>query len=272
MNEQSHRLAPLPSLDELGRDLLHVSTVQKALALTLPYGLFAAYFILAAANIWWAAVLAVVLLSFFTYGSVSHDLVHRNMRLPRWINETCLTTVELLSFRSGHAYRASHLHHHAHFPDETDIEAAAARLPLSQALFQGLTLQWRLWLWACRRRTPDKGLILAEGLGVILLLMSSIAALPWTIIPAVYAALVIGGSWIFPITTVLIPHNPQGKDPLGQTRLFRGRVLAWLALEHLYHLEHHLYPQVPHQNWPKLAKRLDPYFEAEGIVSFKLLF
>jgi len=84
--------------------------------------------------------------------------------------------------------------------------------------------------------------------------------------------LMIAGSWIFPIITVLIPHDARGDGPLGQTRLFRGRVLSLLALEHLYHLEHHLYPQVPHQNWPVLARRLDPYFELAGVKPIKLLF
>jgi fatty acid desaturase len=30
-------------------------------------------------------------------------------------------------------------------------------------------------------------------------------------------------------------------------------VLSLLALEHLYHLEHHLHPQVPHHHWPELG-------------------
>jgi beta-carotene hydroxylase len=49
-------------------------------------------------------------------------------------------------------------------------------------------------------------------------------------------------------------------------------VVSVIALEHLYHLEHHLYPAVPHHNWPRLAKRLDPYFEAMGITPIKLWF
>ena len=82
----------------------------------------------------------------------------------------------------------------------------------------------------------------------------------------------IAGSWIFPIVTVLIPHNAHGEHEWTQTRLFRGRVLSLLAFEHLYHLEHHLYPQVPHHNWPELAHRLDPHFAQLGLRPIKLLF
>jgi beta-carotene hydroxylase len=82
---------------------------------------------------------------------------------------------------------------------------------------------------------------------------------------AVYAALMVMGSWVIPLVTSYLPHDPAGRTPLSQTRLFRGRVASVVALEHLYHLEHHLYPAVPHHNWPKLARRLDPYFQASGV-------
>jgi beta-carotene hydroxylase len=82
----------------------------------------------------------------------------------------------------------------------------------------------------------------------------------------------IAGSWIFPIATVLVPHDVHGEHEWTQTRLFRGRLLSFLAFEHLYHLEHHLYPQVPHHNWPELARRLDPHFARLGLRPIKLLF
>jgi hypothetical protein len=50
----------------------------------------------------------------------------------------------------------------------------------------------------------------------------------------------------------------SGKEPLSQTRLFRGRLVQLIAFNHLYHLEHHLYPAVPHHHWKSLADRLDP--------------
>jgi beta-carotene hydroxylase len=72
--------------------------------------------------------------------------------------------------------------------------------------------------------------------------------------------------------TSYIPHVPDGESELFQTRVFRGKVFSILALEHLYHLEHHLYPAVPHHNWARLAKRLDPYLSRAGVKSIKLWF
>jgi beta-carotene hydroxylase len=42
-------------------------------------------------------------------------------------------------------------------------------------------------------------------------------------------------------------------------------VIPALFLELTYHLEHHLYPDVPSHNLPKLSQRLDPFFRAAGV-------
>jgi beta-carotene hydroxylase len=80
------------------------------------------------------------------------------------------------------------------------------------------------------------------------------------------------GAWVIPLVTSYIPHIRDGEDELHRTRRFRGKVASVLALEHLYHLEHHLYPMVPHHHWPALARRLDPYLDAAGVVPVKLWF
>jgi beta-carotene hydroxylase len=262
----------LPTLDALGRDLLRVPAWRRAISLVVPFILTALFFILAAQGEWIAALVCPILLSFLTYGSISHDLVHRNLGLPKWLNEILLTLIELLAFRSGHAYRVVHLHHHASFPAEDDLEGAAAKMSFLRAAVEGLGLQGRLWFFAMRRKGPHRPWAIGECIATTLLGIASIAAWPITKAPFVYAALMVVGSWIFPIMTAYIPHDAKGETELTQTRLFRGKVLAWLALEHLYHLEHHLYPGVPHHNWPELAVRLDPYFKRAGLRPIKLLF
>ena len=261
-----------PTIDVLGRDLLMVPTWRKAITLVTPFVLVALFFILTAQGEWVAALVCPILLSFLTYGSISHDLVHRNLRLPPWLNETLLALIELLAFRSGHAYRAVHLHHHASFPSEDDLEGAASRMSFWRALVEGIGLQPRLWFFAMRRPGPHRPWAIAECVAASFLFAACLAAIPFTFAPVAYALLMIGGSWIFPVITAYIPHNPTGDSELTQTKLFRGRFLSMVALEHLYHLEHHLYPGVPHHNWPKLAARLDPYFERAGLKPIKLLF
>src|SRR4029079_443097 len=91
----------------------------------------------------------------------------------------------------------------------------------------------------------------------------AVAALvyPWTFGPLIYAAFVTAGSWLFPLLTVYVPHDANGASELAKTRLFRGWLFRVIAFDHLYHLEHHLYPAVPHHHWAVLAVRLDPYLE-----------
>jgi beta-carotene hydroxylase len=263
----------LPSLDELGRDLLDVAPWRRALSLSMPFVLAAAFFALAARGHYLLALLCTVAQSFLTYGSISHDLVHRTLRLPRAQNEVLLSAIELLAFRCGHAYRAVHLNHHARFPAPDDVEGAAAHLGLWGALLEGVTLQPRLLLYAIRTGR-DRAVVLLEATLVSL----SFAACLWawaagvTWLPLAYAGLVIAGSWVFPVVTSYIPHDPMGDSELTQTRLFRGRVARWLSVEHLYHLEHHLYPGVPHHNWPALARRLDPHFARLGLRPVVWLF
>lgn len=263
----------LPSLDELGRDLLEVPAWRRALSLALPFLFAAGFFAFAARGYYVAALLCTVAQSFVTYGSVSHDLVHRTLRLPRVLNDVLLAAIEMLAFRCGHSYRAVHLNHHARFPAADDVEGAAARMGLVGAAFEGLTLQPRLLLYAIRNGR-DRAIVLAEATAVALLFAACVwlwyARVTW--LPLAYAGLVIAGSWAFPVITSYIPHDPRGATEIEQTRLFRGRLSRWLSVEHLYHLEHHLYPGVPHHNWPALARRLDPHFERLGLRPVVWLF
>src|SRR5437773_6012050 len=96
-HRKSARGVKFPSVRELGPDLRHVGPWRRRLSLALPFFWSGAYFGLAALGWWPAAVGALVALSFVTYGSTSHDLVHRNLGLPRSANDWLLCLMELLA-------------------------------------------------------------------------------------------------------------------------------------------------------------------------------
>src|SRR5688572_25956189 len=108
----NERSPSLPKLSELGLDLLHITPLQRTMTLCVPFACALLYFVFAVLEYWPAAVATLVCLSFCTYGSISHDLVHRTLGLSKPINEIFLSLIELLALRSGHAYRAAHIHHH----------------------------------------------------------------------------------------------------------------------------------------------------------------
>jgi beta-carotene hydroxylase len=261
-----------PSISQLGVDLLRVTNWQLIRALATPFVSCAAYWPLAASGHWYLAVLSLVILSFATYGSTSHDLVHRNLGLNPFLNDLLLSVIELIALRSGQAYRAAHLHHHARFPHDDDIEAEAARMSLPRALCEGVIFQFRIYGWALNNSRRRRRWIVAEGFALLAMFAGAISAVPFTIVPGVYIALMIAGSWTIPLITSYVPHDASAPDALHQTRRFRGHIARFLAFDHLYHLEHHLYPAVPHQNWARLARRLDPWFDAAGIESVRIGF
>jgi beta-carotene hydroxylase len=264
MPPQTNESVRLPSLDVLGRDLLQVSPAQRLWTIGLPFLLILLYFIFANLNFWLPAFGSVVLLSMLTYGSSSHDLVHQTLGLSKFWNHFWLSLIEIMCFRSGTAYRLSHLHHHRNLLDSSDIEGSAVRLSLFETLFSGPTMQIRLWYWASQRYPEQRNRLLAEAVGILALVLT--AAIFRESCPelAVYAVLTIGGSWFFPLVTVYLPHSADGDSPLTQTRLFRGLWYRIISLDHLYHLEHHLYPAVPHHHWRRLALRLDPWVTASA--------
>jgi beta-carotene hydroxylase len=255
----------LPSLAEFGHDLTKVTAWQRWRAIATPFLCTSAFVMFACLGWWWLAVIATGAYSFFSYGSTSHDLVHGTLGLPRRLNHVLLTLVELLGVRSGHAYREAHLRHHHCFPHADDIEAGAAHGSWLEALLTGPNHQLRIWWWAWRNARRYRRWILLEGIGCATIVAASIMSLPVTPIPFTYVALVMVGSWTFPLITSYLPHNPAASDRLTQTLRFRGRVAGMLFGQHLYHLEHHLYPAVPHHHWRVLAERLDPYLDRAGV-------
>lgn len=265
-NESSH----LPRLSDLGIDLLRLTRWQLARTIVWPFAASVAFWIFAWSEQWILAVFSLMVLSFVTYGSTSHDLVHGSLRLKRLPNDILLCVIELISLRSGHAYQAAHLNHHARFPHHDDIEADAARMSLARALLEGVVFPFRIYAWALQNPRGRRTWIIGEGIAVAAIVLGAVAALPWTIIPGVYAGLMIVGSWTIPLITAYVPHDAEASDVLHQTRLFRGSIVRFVAFDHLYHLEHHLYPAVPHQNWPRLARRLDPWLDEAGIKPVRI--
>ena len=147
----------------MGLDLLRVSRFRRVVTLLTPFLCVGAYVFFAFFGLWPLAVLTLMYLSFATYGSISHDLVHRTLGLPRLLNDFFLTVIELIAFRSGHAYRLVHLHHHARFPHDDDVEGAAARMSLLRTLAEGIIFQPRIMLWALRKHARTHPVVAARS-------------------------------------------------------------------------------------------------------------
>ena len=262
--------ASLPSIVDLGRDLLVTSRLRLAFALGTPFVSSALFFVFAYGKHWVAAGGAVAFLSFITYGSTSHDLVHGNHRLGARTTDALLSLTELLALRSGHAYRVSHLAHHRHFPTDEDAEGRPAYFPLWRVLLTGPIYVASLWVWAWRKAGRERAWMVLETTIIAAYLVLAVALFPRMPALLVYAVLVYMGTWVLPLGLVYAQHDPRGKDALTQTRRFRGRIIPALLLHHLYHLEHHLYPMVPAHQWHELSKRLGPHLDTLGVRGIRI--
>lgn len=265
---RSQRTDPaLPDLSTLGRDLLVTTPAQRRLALARPFlGLFA--YALAAAAGWWWLTPVLVFLVFVAVVTVTHDVVHGSLGLNRLQTDWALFALGAVLLESGHAYRLTHNQHHRVFPGEDDPEGGPARMTFWGAVLCGPLFLPRLWWWAFRRSKKDavqRRWLLAEAAWAVVVSLAAVLLWPWTPAVLVYVALAVVGSWSYSLLTVHLPHRGYGETPLTQTHTLRGTIIPALFLELTYHLEHHLYPQVPSHHLPKLSQRLEPYFQQAGV-------
>jgi beta-carotene hydroxylase len=141
-------------------------------------------------------------------------------------------------------------------------------MTLATAILWGPLFLPRLWLWALRHsrsRLDRQAWLWAEAAWAVCFPLAAAILWPITKGPAVYAALAIIGSWVYPLLTVYLPHHHYGDTPLTQTGTLRGTIIPRLFPELTYHLEHHLYPAVPSHHLAELSRRLEPTLRAYGV-------
>ncbi|MFI0357512.1 fatty acid desaturase family protein [Actinomadura sp. 9N407] len=251
-----------PKLADLGPDLLVTTRSRRLLTLSLPYAGIALFALAASLGWWWITPL-IAFGIFVAVVTATHDVVHRSLGLGRRASEWALFFLGAVLLESGHAYRATHLQHHRTFPSDEDPEGRPADLSALGAILYGPVFLVRLWWWAYRRGgAGPRAWLLAEA--AVPLLAVTMGVLFWRGL-LVYATMMIVGSWVYPLLTVHLPHRHYGDTPLTQTHTLRGRVVPAVFLELTYHLEHHLYPQVPSHHLARLARRLDPYLAEAGV-------
>ncbi|WP_372369302.1 fatty acid desaturase [Candidatus Uabimicrobium sp. HlEnr_7] len=262
----------IPKLETLGKDLLKTSSFEKYLIVIRPF-IALAVFVVAAYLEWWYALPFLIFLIFVSVVTATHDIVHNSIGLSRKQTEWLLFIMGSILLESGHAYRKTHHYHHRNFPAHDDLEGTPAHIGFWGSLLHGPVFIPRLWLWAFKnseKGSAEKRWIIIEGLWPFAFVAISILVLPWTPAPLFYATMAIVGSWVYPMLNVYWLHKDFGDHSIHQSRTVRGWFISELFLGLTYHLEHHLYPQVPSHNLPQLAKRLDPFLEEQGVRIYHL--
>lgn len=261
----------LPKIKDLGTDLNYLTNYQKLWTLVKPLFCLVCFFTTYYYEYYFLSLLSIIFLQFNTFVSTSHDLVHNSLRLRKNWNKLFLSFNELICLRSGHAFKTSHLNHHKKFPSTEDIEGKSIYKSFFGTLLSGPTYIISIYVWSLKNCSKnDKAYILTEGILILLYSVVSILLIETSPVLLIFLILTYITSWVFPLFTVYIPHILNYEHPLFQTIKFKGPIISLIFAEHNYHLEHHLYPSVPHQNWKKLSKRLNSFIKDKEIktISF----
>lgn len=262
----TRRNANLPTLDALDAGLRHGARLARLMTAALPLATLAAFFLAWRQHGYWLLPL-IMLAQFVCTAAFLHDVAHGSAGLSAKQTHAVLFAMGAVVLQSGHAFRYNHLFHHTHCLEHDDLEGAPARMALWRVLLAGPGYLPRLWRKALREAAPrDRRWIMAELALAFATAIASACAARWSAAPLLYCALVYAGGWAYPLTTAYLPHYKPGARPLDQARTLRGAIVPALFMNLTYHLEHHLYPQVPSMNLPRLARQLDPLLAARGLA------
>ncbi len=261
----TRRNADLPTLEALDTELRNTSAPHRALTAVLPLVTVAVF-----AGAWalhWYALLPLAILAHFVFAvAYLHDVTHGSAGLNAAQTHRALFIIGALMLQSGHSFRYTHLFHHTHCLEDDDLEGAPARMGLWSVLLCGPGYLPKLWLEALRKAgARERRWMMAELATALVVVGAAAAVASWSAGPLVYCVFVYVGGWGYPLATAYLPHYKPGTKPLEQARTMRGRIVPALFMNLTYHLEHHLYPQVPGMNLRRLAMRLDPLLAARGL-------
>src|SRR5438105_3886404 len=237
------------------RDLAATTPSDAVRELLLPLPWFAGSLILAEYRLYPLALIASFVF-FLTGLRVAHGAFHYTLGLPRRATNVVMLVFSLAMLGSMHAVQWNHLRHHRHCLAEDDIEAMGARRSAWEALLLGPRFPIRLHRAALSGARPRQRRWIAAELGGNL----AIGALAFGMLSpgalSFHLLAMAAGQCLTAFFAVWTVHRGCSRTgPLART--VRGRFRAAITFSMFFHLEHHLFPQVPTARLHILARRLD---------------
>ncbi len=247
------------------KDLRTLAWWQVLLNVLLPYPFLALA--------WWSAwqgYVILALLGWFLFFTASfrqaHDGFHRSLGLGKRATDWLLCLSSGLLITSNHAIRQTHLQHHRAPLDESDVEASFYKLKWWQAIAGGtsfwLSLQWHGLALANERSGArrERHKIYADFACVaVMLVLALVLCFSFDITVLLYHVLVmvVANSFVGFVAGWCVHHGCGNGDDEIIARTERNWLVNLLTFNLLFHMEHHLFPTVPTNHLPQLAKRLD---------------
>jgi fatty acid desaturase len=237
------------------RDLVALRPLEVVRELLLPLPWLAGSLAMADRGLYPLA-LGLSFVFFLTGLRIVHGGFHHALGLPRLPTEIVLFLFSQLMLGSMHAVRWNHLRHHRHCLADDDIEAMGARRSAWGAIRLGPRFPLRLHRAALAGAAQrERRWIAAELVGnvAVLTLVAGVLAHPLLLYHLVAMA---AGQCLTAFFAVWTVHHDCA-PPRPPARTIRNSLSAAMTFNMFFHLEHHLFPQVPTAHLPLLARRLD---------------
>lgn len=236
-------------------DLVRVSRAEVAVELLLGVPWLAASLWLAGRG-WYVAAMPFSFMFFLAGLRQGHNAFHHTVGVGRRACDGILAGLSVLMLGSMHAVKFNHLRHHAHCMSEQDVEGASAKLPAWRALLGGPLFPLKLHAAALRgSRGRQRAWVIGELAANVLWVAVVFGLLH---VPALrYHVIVMAiGQCMTAFFAVWTVHH-DCDDSHFIARTLRDRLKNFASMSMFYHVEHHLFPQVPTCHLWRLARRLD---------------
>ena len=245
-----------PSLSQIQwQDLRQLKTSETVynIFLSLPFLLLSWWSV---SQGWWLIALTATFFFFTAALRQAHDCYHRTLGVGKVATELMLFMLSMTMLCSTHAIRHTHLNHHRDPLGESDVEGNWARLPWYKAILGGGLFSIMIQCFGLTHGSHRNRLLVAVDMLLILGVMVTAfitmhPVLVYHVLVMILANAMVG---FFAVWSV---HH--GCDELVYARSERHPLINLLTFNLLYHIEHHLFPAVPTNHLPLLAKRLDTH-------------
>jgi fatty acid desaturase len=214
---------------------------------------------------------------------LSHEGHHRLLFRSRATNHATNVALCVPLLHSPTAYRVLHELHHRHLggpgdPDEyrnyTDDPRLRwalqwVRLTIGTLVYMPLipVVAWR------RANASDRRALTLEYAGMAIIWIAAFALVPLRVLLQVWLVPGVVVGYVSAVRAIAQHALTDAHDPLLASRSVRSNpVVSFLLLNENYHLEHHLFPEVPSYNLPRLrallSSRLPHTIEAVSYTRF----
>ncbi len=196
----------------------------------------------------------------------AHDGYHHSLGTGKRVTTTLLLLLSVLLLTSLHSIRATHMEHHRNPLGDSDMEGSLAKLPWWQALLGGVTYRLAIYRQGLRlSRQRNQRIIWLEFGLIALFIMVTLICMGLTLFD-VSAITLSAQVLMYHLFIMMLANASVGiiavwgvhhdcDETIARTE--RNPVINVLTFNLLYHVEHHLFPAVPSNHLPELAKRLD---------------